>query len=67
MLLLSSSLSIYHANNLQRYEDLVAVQDANLRIFENQITVLLGHNGAGKTTLLSMVTGEVTVYTSIPD
>ncbi|XP_077512884.1 retinal-specific phospholipid-transporting ATPase ABCA4-like [Amblyomma americanum] len=28
-----------------------------MRIFENQITVLLGHNGAGKTTLLNMVTG----------
>ncbi|XP_077512893.1 phospholipid-transporting ATPase ABCA3-like [Amblyomma americanum] len=28
-----------------------------MRIFENQITVLLGHNGAGKTTLLNMITG----------
>ncbi|XP_077560468.1 uncharacterized protein LOC144175241 [Haemaphysalis longicornis] len=28
-----------------------------MRIFENQITVLLGHNGAGKTTLLNLITG----------
>ncbi|KAL1425830.1 hypothetical protein MTO96_018813 [Rhipicephalus appendiculatus] len=41
----------------QDYEGVVAVQNANLRVFENQITVLLGHNGAGKTTLLSMITG----------
>lgn len=39
------------------YSGLNAVQDVTLRIFENQVTVLLGHNGAGKTTLLNMVTG----------
>ncbi|KAL3198129.1 hypothetical protein MRX96_014471, partial [Rhipicephalus microplus] len=39
------------------YDGVVAVQDVNFRVFENQITVLLGHNGAGKTTLLSMITG----------
>lgn len=26
-------------------------------MYENQITVLLGHNGAGKTTTMSMLTG----------
>ncbi|XP_053686915.1 phospholipid-transporting ATPase ABCA3-like [Sabethes cyaneus] len=35
----------------------VAVQGLNLRMYENQITVLLGHNGAGKTTTMSMLTG----------
>ncbi|KAL1418647.1 hypothetical protein MTO96_025828, partial [Rhipicephalus appendiculatus] len=39
------------------YDGAVAVQDVSMRIFENQITVLLGHNGAGKTTLLNMITG----------
>jgi ATP-binding cassette subfamily A (ABC1) protein 3 len=33
----------------------VAVDDLNLNIFEDQITVLLGHNGAGKSTTMSMV------------
>jgi ATP-binding cassette, subfamily A (ABC1), member 3 len=34
-----------------------AVSNLNLKIFENQITVLLGHNGAGKSTTMSMLTG----------
>ncbi|XP_017768274.1 PREDICTED: ATP-binding cassette sub-family A member 3 [Nicrophorus vespilloides] len=35
----------------------VAVKDLSLNMFEDQITVLLGHNGAGKTTTMSMLTG----------
>lgn len=27
-------------------------------MYENEITVLLGHNGAGKTTTISMLTGK---------
>lgn len=34
-----------------------AVNKLNLNIFEDQITVLLGHNGAGKTTTMAMLTG----------
>ncbi|XP_055537148.1 phospholipid-transporting ATPase ABCA3-like isoform X2 [Wyeomyia smithii] len=34
-----------------------AVKGLNLNMFEDQITVLLGHNGAGKTTAMSMLTG----------
>lgn len=34
-----------------------AVDNLNLRMYENEITVLLGHNGAGKTTTISMMTG----------
>ncbi|XP_053672341.1 phospholipid-transporting ATPase ABCA3-like [Anopheles nili] len=34
-----------------------AVEGLNLRMYENQICVLLGHNGAGKTTTMSMLTG----------
>jgi ATP-binding cassette subfamily A (ABC1) protein 3 len=34
-----------------------AVKDLNLRIYNDQIFVLLGHNGAGKTTTISMLTG----------
>ncbi|KAK8759842.1 hypothetical protein V5799_028892 [Amblyomma americanum] len=43
----------------QDYEGVVAVNDVSLRIFDNQITVLLGHNGAGKTTLLNMITAPL--------
>lgn len=35
----------------------VAVNNLSLKMYENQITVLLGHNGAGKTTTMSMLTG----------
>ena len=37
----------------------VAVEGLNLDMFEDQITVLLGHNGAGKTTTMSMLTGMI--------
>ncbi|CAG5059695.1 unnamed protein product [Parnassius apollo] len=36
-----------------------AVDNLNLRMYENEITVLLGHNGAGKTTTISMLTGMI--------
>lgn len=36
-----------------------AVQGLNLNMYEDQITVLLGHNGAGKTTTMSMLTGMI--------
>lgn len=35
----------------------VAVDGISLRMFEEQITVLLGHNGAGKSTTMSMMVG----------
>lgn len=35
----------------------VAVKGLHLNMFDDQITVLLGHNGAGKTTTMSMLTG----------
>ena len=36
---------------------LTVVNQLNLKMYENQITVLLGHNGAGKTTTMNMLTG----------
>lgn len=42
------------------YGRAVAVQPMHLDMYENQITVLLGHNGAGKTTTMSMLTGMIT-------
>lgn len=47
--------------NLQKlYNKKAAVQRLTLNMFEDQITVLLGHNGAGKTTTMSMLTGMIT-------
>lgn len=34
-----------------------AVNNLSLNIYNDQITVLLGHNGAGKSTTISMLTG----------
>jgi ATP-binding cassette, subfamily A (ABC1), member 3 len=41
------------------FDDKVAVEGLNLNMYEDQITVLLGHNGAGKTTTMSMLTGMI--------
>lgn len=38
----------------------IAVRDISLNMYEDQITVLLGHNGAGKTTTVSMLIGLIT-------
>ena len=35
----------------------VAVSNLNMKMYEGQITALLGQNGAGKTTTMSMLTG----------
>ncbi|GAB0097260.1 ATP-binding cassette sub-family A member 3 [Sergentomyia squamirostris] len=35
----------------------VALQGLTMNMFDDEITVLLGHNGAGKTTTMSMLTG----------
>ncbi|XP_066260323.1 phospholipid-transporting ATPase ABCA3-like [Euwallacea similis] len=37
-----------------------AVNGLSMNIYEDQITVLLGHNGAGKSTTMSMLTGMIT-------
>lgn len=39
------------------YAKKVAVDNLSLNMYEDQITVLLGHNGAGKSTTMSMLTG----------
>jgi hypothetical protein len=39
--------------------DRIAVEGLNLDLFQNQVTVLLGHNGAGKTTTISMLVGMI--------
>ncbi|CAG9855955.1 unnamed protein product [Phyllotreta striolata] len=47
--------------NLRKtFQSKIAVRNLTLNMFEDQITVLLGHNGAGKTTTMSMLTGMIT-------
>ncbi|KAG5895530.1 hypothetical protein JTB14_010674 [Gonioctena quinquepunctata] len=45
----------------KRYGPKLAVNNLNLDVYKNQITVLLGHNGAGKSTTMSMITGMLEV------
>ena len=40
-------------------QEVVAVKQFNLKMYEGQIMVLLGNNGAGKTTLMYMLTGTL--------
>ncbi|CAO1386925.1 unnamed protein product [Diamesa serratosioi] len=44
-------------NLTKQFDKKTVVNNLNLNMFEDQITVLLGHNGAGKTTTMSMLTG----------
>ncbi|XP_020291877.1 uncharacterized protein LOC109858741 isoform X2 [Pseudomyrmex gracilis] len=46
---------VYHTEQ----GDVVAVEDFNLKLCENEVTSLLGRNGAGKTTIIKMLTGMV--------
>ncbi|XP_055389657.1 phospholipid-transporting ATPase ABCA3-like isoform X2 [Condylostylus longicornis] len=46
--------------NLRKtFDDKVAVSGLTMNLYEDEITVLLGHNGAGKTTTISMLTGMI--------
>ncbi|XP_022911124.2 phospholipid-transporting ATPase ABCA3-like [Onthophagus taurus] len=44
-------------NLTKKYNDLVAVNKLNMKIYKDNLTVILGHNGAGKTTTLSILAG----------
>lgn len=44
-------------NLTKQFEDKEVVDDLSFDIYQNEITVLLGHNGAGKTTTMNMITG----------
>jgi len=52
--------SVKLTNLTKRYKGgKLAVENLNLTIFKDQISVLLGHNGAGKTTTISMINGII--------
>ncbi|XP_037937451.1 ATP-binding cassette sub-family A member 3 isoform X2 [Teleopsis dalmanni] len=44
-------------NLKKKYGDKMVVKGLSVNMYEDEITVLLGHNGAGKTTTISMLTG----------
>lgn len=44
-------------NLIKRYNDVIAVDNANLDVKEGDIFGLLGPNGAGKTTIINAITG----------
>lgn len=44
-------------NLSKKFGSKFAVKNLSLNLYEDQITVLLGHNGAGKTTAMSTLTG----------
>lgn len=46
-------------NLRKKFGEFTAVNDINVKMFENEIFALLGHNGAGKTTAISMMTGLI--------
>ncbi|BFG01721.1 ATP-binding cassette sub-family A member 3 [Drosophila madeirensis] len=41
----------------KKFANKMVVKGLSMNMFEDEITVLLGHNGAGKTTTISMLTG----------
>ncbi|EDV98304.1 GH23037 [Drosophila grimshawi] len=49
---------IVEAQRLHKvYDDIEVVRDLSLKLYEDEITVLLGHNGSGKTTTFMMLAG----------
>ncbi|CAB3257915.1 unnamed protein product, partial [Arctia plantaginis] len=50
-------VGIFVDNVTKVYPNNKALKNVTLKVFEGEITVLVGHNGAGKTTLMSIITG----------
>jgi len=56
----SDSVPIIELNNLvKKFEDITAVDNLNLTIYEGELFSLLGPNGAGKTTTVNILTGII--------
>ncbi|XP_017044767.1 phospholipid-transporting ATPase ABCA3-like isoform X2 [Drosophila ficusphila] len=46
-------------NLTKRFDDKTAVKGLSMNLYQDEITVLLGHNGAGKSTTISILTGAI--------
>ncbi|XP_075973498.1 phospholipid-transporting ATPase ABCA3-like isoform X2 [Anticarsia gemmatalis] len=55
------SIGVKMTNLTKVYGNNIAVNHLSMNIYDDQITVLLGHNGAGKSTTISMLTGNLEV------
>ncbi|HOF95435.1 MAG TPA: ATP-binding cassette domain-containing protein [Clostridia bacterium] len=44
-------------NGVMRFGGVLAVDNLNIHIEENEIVAIIGPNGAGKTTAFNMITG----------
>ncbi|MEM1546247.1 MAG: ABC transporter ATP-binding protein [Candidatus Methanomethylicia archaeon] len=55
---MSQDINILETHNLvKRFGGLIAVDEVNIKIKKNSLTMLIGPNGAGKTTLVNLCTG----------
>ncbi|XP_050346196.1 ATP-binding cassette sub-family A member 2-like isoform X2 [Nymphalis io] len=54
-------IGVKMSNLTKIYGKNIAVNNMSLNIYDDQITVLLGHNGAGKSTTIAMLTGNVEI------
>lgn len=50
-------------NVWKKYIHVCVVRNFSLKVYLNEIMVILGHNGSGKTTLLNMLCGRITATT----
>ena len=56
----SKNVIIELKNIVKKFDDSPAVEDLNLKIYENEFLTLLGPSGCGKTTTLRMIAGFIT-------
>ncbi|WAR12284.1 ABCA6-like protein [Mya arenaria] len=55
--LIIKGLTKIYKSTENKKEEVKAVNNLSLNMYEGQITAILGHNGAGKTTLMNILTG----------
>lgn len=46
-------------NISKKYDHEYVLRDISLQLYENEITILVGHNGCGKTTLIQLICGQL--------